>query len=63
MLKALSPLHQLARGFSLVHNADGQLVRSIQQLKQGDLLALQLGDGQVGTEVREIYGPAEPVES
>jgi exodeoxyribonuclease VII large subunit len=55
--------HQLARGFSLVHNADGQLVRSIQQLKQGDLLALQLGDGQVGTEVREIYGPAEPVES
>ena len=63
LLKALSPQHQLARGFSLVHNANGQLVRSIQQLKQGDLLALQLGDGQVGTEVREIYGPAEPVES
>ena len=63
LLRALSPQHQLARGFSLVHNADGQLVRSIQQLKQGDLLALQLGDGQVGTEVREIYGPAEPVES
>ena len=46
-----------------MHNANGQLVRSIQQLKQGDLLALQLGYGQVGTEVREIYGPAEPVES
>jgi len=63
LLRALSPQHQLARGFSLLHNADGQLVRSIQQLRQGDRLAVRLCDGQVETEVREIKGSPTVVES
>ncbi len=56
LLRALSPQHQLARGYSLVHSADGQLVRSIVQLSPGAKLVIRLSDGDVNTEVREICG-------
>ena len=59
LLQALSPEHQLARGYSLVRGADGALVRSIHQLQVGGLVVLQLGDGQAGAEVREIH-PVDP---
>ncbi len=60
LLQALSPEHQLARGYSLVRNADGTLVRSIRQLRVGARLMVQLGDGQADAEVREIHSPAQP---
>jgi exodeoxyribonuclease VII large subunit len=55
LLRALSPQHLLERGFSLVRNDDGQPVRSVAGLTGGQRLAVQLADGWLSTEVREIH--------
>ncbi len=61
LLRALSPQHLLDRGFSLVRDEQGQLVRSVQGLKRGQPLLVQFADGQVSTDVREIQpSPAAP---
>ena len=61
LLRALSPQHLLERGFSLVRNEQGQLVRSVKGLASGQSLLVQVADGQVSTEVREIHpSPASP---
>ncbi|MCP9776196.1 exodeoxyribonuclease VII large subunit [Cyanobium sp. WAJ14-Wanaka] len=54
LLRALSPQHLLARGFSLVRDQQGRLVRSVSQLELGDRLQIQLDDGGVDAEVRQI---------
>ena len=59
LLRALSPQHLLERGFTLVRNGQGQLVRSVTQLQQGEMLEVQLADGRVETELRQIY-PTPP---
>jgi len=61
LLRALSPQHLLDRGFSLVRDEQGQLVRSVRGLKRGQPLLVQFADGQVSTDVREIQpSPAAP---
>lgn len=60
LLQALSPDHQLARGFSLLRNPDGSLVRSIQQLHVGRSLVAQLSDGHATAVVRDIQGETLP---
>ncbi|MEX0588722.1 MAG: exodeoxyribonuclease VII large subunit [Cyanobium sp.] len=55
LLQALSPEHQLVRGYSLLRGKDGKLVRSIQQLQVGHPVMIELSDGQAGAEVREIH--------
>ena len=55
LLRALSPQHLLERGFSLVRDSQGELVRSVQALATGERLSLELADGRVDTEVREIH--------
>jgi exodeoxyribonuclease VII large subunit len=55
LLQALSPQHLLERGFSLVRNGQGQLLRSVIQLSPGERLTLELADGRAETEVREIH--------
>ena len=60
LLKALSPEHQLARGFSLLRSPDGSLVRSIQQLHVGSSVVAQLGDGRAAAVVRDIQAEAQP---
>lgn len=60
LLQALSPEHQLARGFSLLRSPNGSLVRSIQQLCVGSPLILQLGDGCADAVVRDIQPLAFP---
>jgi len=47
LLKALSPVHLLERGFSLLRDAEGQLVRSIDALGTGEAISVQLVDGRV----------------
>ena len=58
LLQALSPQRLLERGFSLVHQADGQLVRSVQQVHSGDALQLMVADGRINTVVQTTEGGA-----
>jgi len=60
LLQALSPEHQLARGFSLLRSPDGSLVRSIEQLQVGSPVVLQLRDGRADAVVRDIQAKAQP---
>jgi exodeoxyribonuclease VII large subunit len=54
LLRALSPAHQLERGFCLLRNGDGVVVRSIHQLEKGAAVVAQLADGHLSAVVREI---------
>ena len=49
LLRALSPQRLLQRGFALVRQSDGRLLRSVQQAKAGDLLHVELADGRIDT--------------
>lgn len=44
-MKGLSPLEKLNQGFSYVSEEAGGTVRSIEQVKEGDLLRIQVQDG------------------
>jgi exodeoxyribonuclease VII large subunit len=52
-LHALSPLEVLHRGYALVQNADGVLVRSAAQLAPGVLVRTRLSDGSFSSRVEE----------
>lgn len=60
LLRALSPHHLLERGFSLVRDSRGAVLRSVTQLKNGERLTLELPDGLVEAEVREIQPNPTP---
>ncbi|WP_096084660.1 exodeoxyribonuclease VII large subunit [Agaribacterium haliotis] len=48
-LDLVSPLATIKRGYSISRQADGSIVRSVQQVSAGDTLCVQLADGQVET--------------
>ncbi len=50
-LQALSPKHILGRGYALVRNQNGVLVKNALDLKAGDRLLLELAQGSVDVEV------------
>ena len=50
---ALSPLSTLSRGYSIAER-DGRAVKSISELRRGDLLTLRLTDGEATINVLEI---------
>jgi exodeoxyribonuclease VII large subunit len=50
-LHSLSPLAVLDRGYALVLNGAGSLVRSTAQLSSGDLLTTRLADGTFNSRV------------
>jgi exodeoxyribonuclease VII large subunit len=52
-LKALSPVAVLDRGYALVFNAAGKLVRSTTQVQPGDEISAQLSDGRVIAKVEK----------
>jgi exodeoxyribonuclease VII large subunit len=54
-LREYDPNRALALGYSLVRLRQG-LVRSIGQVKQGDILDISLKDGSIETEVRSVTG-------
>jgi exodeoxyribonuclease VII large subunit len=62
-LRALSPLAVLERGYALVFDAEGKLVRSVTQLHAGDGILTRLVDGSVGSRVTEIHPLIEANES
>ncbi len=50
-LESLNPMAVISRGYSAVFKADGTLVKSIKQLKKGDLFSLRTSDGDITGEV------------
>jgi len=53
-LHALSPLAVLERGYALVLDRDGNVVRSAAQLAVGDMLTTRLADGDFGSRVERV---------
>jgi exodeoxyribonuclease VII large subunit len=53
-LRSLSPLAVLERGYALVTDADGKLIRSAAQVKAGEMMKTQLGDGQITSRVEDV---------
>ena len=53
-LEALSPKAILARGYALVFDAKGRLVRRSSQLKAGDHIRTQLGSGEFTAQVDQV---------
>ena len=49
--RGLSPLEKLNQGFSYVENSQGRAVTRISQVKEGDLLAVQVTDGKIRVRV------------
>ncbi|HDD24192.1 MAG TPA: exodeoxyribonuclease VII large subunit [Chloroflexi bacterium] len=51
-LKAVSPIGTMERGYAIVYRRDtGDVVRSVEQVAAGDLLRVQVGDGEFEAEV------------
>jgi exodeoxyribonuclease VII large subunit len=55
LLQALSPQHLLEKGFSLMRDAQGQVVSSVDQLKAGDGVMIELADGALDATVGKIH--------
>lgn len=55
-LDALSPLTVLARGYSVTENTDGKIIRSIADVRWGDEIVTQVGDGNVISVVQHMEG-------
>ncbi len=51
-LQAFSPLQTLARGFSILQNEQGELIRSSEQVALGDNVQARLHNGTLGFEVK-----------
>ncbi|KPN70935.1 exodeoxyribonuclease VII large subunit [Neisseria sp. 83E34] len=58
LLEAVSPQHILERGFSVVKNSRGQVIRSANVLKQGQKLHITFADGE--TDVRVTSEHKQP---
>lgn len=54
MLDALDPKRQMSRGWSLVRDKDGNVIKSIKETKSGDCLLLYMTDGYLDTEVKKV---------
>jgi len=50
-LQAFSPLQTLARGFSILHNEDGEIIRSSHQVKNGESIHARLHEGKLDMKV------------
>jgi exodeoxyribonuclease VII large subunit len=54
ILRALDPSAPLKRGFALIRNDQGQLVRSVKKLKTNDKLSVGLQDGNADVKVIDV---------
>jgi exodeoxyribonuclease VII large subunit len=55
LLKALSPRHLLERGFGLLRDPQGRVVRSIHQVSPRDTVNLQLMDGSLDLLIQRVH--------
>lgn len=56
-LQAFSPLGTLARGYSLVRDENGRLIRSVSAVEPGDLVEISLVDGTIRARVERADAP------
>lgn len=59
-LHAISPLATLSRGYSILHSADGRILRSAKAVQPGDTLNACLADGQLQLQVSTRLTPENP---
>jgi exodeoxyribonuclease VII large subunit len=53
-LKALNPYGVLSRGYSLTTNANGQIIKSVKEVKAGDKIKTRLKDGIINNSVEGV---------
>lgn len=53
-MKGVSPLEKLSQGYSYVSDAEGRNVRDVHSLKKGDTVNIQMMNGKVRADVKEI---------
>jgi len=53
-LDALSPLKVMARGYSLVYEPKGQLLKSVADVSKGEQLQIRLSDGSISCQIEDI---------
>lgn len=53
-LDALSPLAVLTRGYSIVQNASGEIVRNVHQTDVGERIKIRVANGRLAAEVKEL---------
>ena len=58
-LDSLSPLHVLARGYSIAQKPDGSIVRSTGEVSINDQLRVRLPDGELSTVVTALTADTE----
>ncbi|MFN7678197.1 MAG: exodeoxyribonuclease VII large subunit [Cyanobacteriota bacterium] len=58
LLRALSPRHVLERGFALLRDSGGRVVRSIHKVRPGDTVSLRLVDGTLDLLVQKLHPPS-----
>ncbi len=51
-LSSLSPLNTLSRGYSVTKNSNGNVIKSVTQVKQNDEISITLSDGQIEAIIR-----------
>ena len=61
LLQALSPSHWLERGFSLVRDRQGRLLRQAEAVAEGDTITVQLLQGELTAQVlsRRLEAPGD----
>ena len=53
-LDAMSPLKVLTRGYAMAQTQDGDVLRSISQVRSGDRIRISLSDGALSADVTEV---------
>ena len=53
-LTALSPLAVLSRGYGVSYSEDGNIIKSVKNVKKGDVIRNALSDGELYATVTEI---------
>ena len=59
-IRDLDPVTTLARGWTITRRADGQLIRSISEIKAGDELVTLVADGTIRSTVAATASPDNP---
>lgn len=54
--QGLSPLNKLNQGFSYVTDSDGNAIKSVSRTKAGDMLTINVTDGEISAEVVSVTG-------
>ncbi|NDI34227.1 exodeoxyribonuclease VII large subunit [Chengkuizengella sediminis] len=53
-LDALSPLKVMHRGYSLVYNEDGEIVKTVEQIQTDQMIKVKLTDGNLDCQVKTV---------